>query len=246
MYWPGRCACSIELYFSNVASLCNSLLISEYTVWSIIMSYWIIWGFRACGRNLNQFKSCSLITKFRKLKFQSSIIVSWYCSETKGIPLLSMGKWWIRPFENIYLAEWSGYMCLIIALVSFVIVKPFWSQKLLMSCRKLQVWRKQNNAVCVLYLTVSNCPGQKLLNTDESFCLMQIRAHFAVAKSNVPVNKTVFYSLQKIEMCSNGMCIFQMYPNVLAKHDFFQLWYLALDIFGSQFIYTWKNSWLLH
>lgn len=126
MYWPGRWAYSIELYCSNVASLCKSLLVSEYMVWTIIMSYWIIWGFRDCGRTLNQFKPCSLITKFRKWKVQSSIIVSWYCSVTKGIPLLSVERWWIRPFENIYLAEWSGYICLIIASVSFVIVKPFW------------------------------------------------------------------------------------------------------------------------
>ena len=130
MYWPGRCAYSTEFYCSNVASLCKALLISEYMVWTIIMSYWIIWGFRAHGRNLNQFKPCSLITKFRKWKVQSSIIVSWYCSETKWIPLLSMERWWIRPFENIYLAEWSGYICLITVSFSFMIVKPFWSQKL--------------------------------------------------------------------------------------------------------------------
>ena len=81
----------------------------------------------------------------------------------------------------------------------------------------------------------------------------KIKAHFAVAKSNAPMNKTAIYSLQKNEMvCSNGMCIFQIYSllfgikHVLAKHDFFQLWYLALGVCGSQFIYTWKNSWLLH
>jgi len=67
------------------------------------------------------------------------------------------------------------------------------------------------------------------------------------------MNKTVIYSLQKNEMvCSDGMYIFQMYSllfgikHVLAKHDFSQLCYLALCVCGSQFIYTWKNSWLLH
>jgi hypothetical protein len=59
------------------------------------------------------------------------------------------------------------------------------------------------------------------------------------------MNKTVVYSLQKNEIVgSNGTCIFQMYSllygikHVLAKHDFFQLWYLALCVCGSQFIYT--------
>jgi hypothetical protein len=48
----------------------------------------------------NSYFAPSLITKFRKWNVQSTIIVCWDCSETKGIPLMSMERWWINPFEN--------------------------------------------------------------------------------------------------------------------------------------------------